>query len=53
MILEYISKLIKNKQIKFNFIIILIGAYITNNIYDVTKYFSYLFEWRYIKYIQI
>lgn len=51
--LEFISKLIKIKKVKFNFIIILIGACVTNHFYDVTKYLNYLNQWIHIKYLHL
>lgn len=51
--IEFISKLIKVRQVKFNFIIFLIGACVTNSLYDVTKYFNYLNQWIYIKYLNL
>lgn len=51
--LEFISKLIKIKQVKFHIIIILFGACVTNNIYDVSKYYNYLNQWIYIKYLNL
>jgi len=52
-LLEFISKLIKIKQVKFHFIIILIGACVTNNLYDVSKYIIYLNQWIYIKHLNL